>query len=159
VDLKKKQKVLRLIPNGMFVITSRSGDKVGAATITWLTQASFKPPLIAAAIRPDSTLFECLQESNAAAVHVLSSDQQNLAKKFFSTTEVKDGMLNGEPTMPGNTSAPILKNITSYAECKVVRIIDGGGDHRLVLLEVIDGDHLKDIRPLLVTDTPWTYGG
>ena len=55
MDLKKKQKVLRLIPNGMFIFTSRVGEKYGAATITWVTQVAFKPPLIAAAIRPDST--------------------------------------------------------------------------------------------------------
>ena len=159
MDLKKRQKVLRLIPNGMFIVTSRFGEKYGAATITWLTQVAFKPPLIAAAIRPDSALFDCLQKSKEVAVHVLSSDQQDLARKFFAATEMRGGLLNGEPIVQGITSAPILKNVQSYAECRVAQIIDDGGDHRLVIMEVIDAEHLLDIKPLLVADTPWTYGG
>jgi flavin reductase (DIM6/NTAB) family NADH-FMN oxidoreductase RutF len=159
MDLKKKQKVLRLIPNGMFIITSRAGNKYGAATITWLTQASFKPPLIAAAIRPDSMLFECLQESREVAVHVLSSDQQDLARKFFSATEMNDGLLNGEPTLQGKTSAPILKNVPSYAECRVSQIISDGGDHAIVIMEVINAEHVDGMNPLLVADSPWKYGG
>jgi flavin reductase (DIM6/NTAB) family NADH-FMN oxidoreductase RutF len=159
MDLKKKQKVLRLIPNGMFIFTSRVGEKYGAATITWVTQVAFKPPLIAAAIRPDSTLFECLKESKEVVVHVLSVDQQDLARRFFSSTEMNNGTLNGEPTIHGTTSAPILKNVPSYAECRVTQIVDDGGDHQLVILEVVEVEHLHDVKPLLVANTPWTYGG
>ena len=44
----------------MYVITSRYGEDYGAATVTWVSQASFRPPLIMAAIRPGSNVFKCL---------------------------------------------------------------------------------------------------
>lgn len=48
---KIKRKTLRMLSNGMYVITSSSGERYGAATVTWVSQASFKPPLVMAADR------------------------------------------------------------------------------------------------------------
>ena len=159
MDLKKKQKVLRTISNGMYVVTSRAGLKYGGATITWLSQASFKPPLIMAAIRPESNVFECLSESREATVHILGAHQQEIARRFLSPTDVSDGHINGEPFAAGKTSAPVLTNIPSYVECHVRHIFRTGGDHALVVMEVIHAEHLENLHPLLVADSPWKYGG
>ncbi|MGH6738623.1 MAG: flavin reductase, partial [Bradyrhizobium sp.] len=35
-----------MIPYGLFVLGARQGDKQTVATVNWLTQASFKPPLV-----------------------------------------------------------------------------------------------------------------
>lgn len=159
MDLKKKQKALRQVSNGMYVMTSRSGATYGAATITWLSQISFKPPLLLAAVRPESSVFECLSESRHVAVHILAAHQMDVARKFLSATEVKNGLMNGEPFIEGNAVAPILTSALSYVLCHVDQIIDGGGDHKLVIMEVLDAEHLHDFKPLLVADSPWKYGG
>ncbi len=83
MDLKARKRTLRLLTNGMYVITSRHGDALGAATITWVSQASFNPPLLMAAVRPDSNVFKCLSQSRIAAIHILNFDQQEIAGKFF----------------------------------------------------------------------------
>jgi flavin reductase (DIM6/NTAB) family NADH-FMN oxidoreductase RutF len=159
MDLKKKQKALRLISNGMYIITSRAGAKYGAATVTWLSQASFKPPLIMAAIRPESSVFACLSESRHVAIHILGSHQQEIARKFLASTDVKDSLMNGEPFTEGTTSAPILKNISSYIECNVRQIVNDGGDHALVIMEAVHAEHAGDFKPLIVAESPWKYGG
>jgi flavin reductase (DIM6/NTAB) family NADH-FMN oxidoreductase RutF len=159
MDQKKKQKALRMISNGMYVITSRAGMKYGGATITWLSQASFKPPLIMAAVRPESSVFGCLKESGNAVVHMLGEDQQDIARKFIAATDAHDGVMNGEPFVEGKNSSPVLKNVPAHVECKVRTIFDVGGDHALVLLEVMDAEIFKEGKPLLVADSPWNYGG
>jgi flavin reductase (DIM6/NTAB) family NADH-FMN oxidoreductase RutF len=159
MDLKKKQKALRLISNGMYIITSHAGTKYGGATITWLSQVSFKPPLIMAAIRPESSVFACLSESRKAAIHILGSHQQEIARKFLASTDFREGLLNGEPFTEGTTSSPILQNISSYIECDVHQIIDGEGDHALVIMEAIHAEHSGDFKPLIVAESPWKYGG
>jgi len=159
MDLRKKQKALRMISNGMYVVTARSGSKVGAATITWLSQASFKPPLVMAAIRPESNVFECLAGSREAAIHILGTGQQEIARRFLPATKARDGLINGEPYVSGSTSAPILRNVPSYVECRVRHIFNTGGDHSLVVMEVIAAEHSIDFKPLLVDDSPWKYGG
>jgi len=148
-----------MISNGMYVISSRSGDRRGAATITWLSQASFKPPLIMAAIRSDSNVFACLSESRIAAVHMLGSHQKDLARKFLATTEVENGTINGEPFVDGSTSAPVFLSSPAHVECQVRDLIDSGGDHVLVIMEVVDATYREDAPPLLIANTPWKYGG
>ena len=87
MDPKTKHKVLRLLTNGMYVITSRSGERFGAATITWVSQASFKPPLLMVALRKDGSVYQCLVESHVAVLHILDVGQRDLAQKFFAATE------------------------------------------------------------------------
>jgi hypothetical protein len=67
MDAKVKQKTLRMLSNGVYVLTSRTGDRYGAATVTWVSQVSFKPPLVMAAVRRESNVFKCLAESRIAA--------------------------------------------------------------------------------------------
>jgi flavin reductase (DIM6/NTAB) family NADH-FMN oxidoreductase RutF len=150
---------LRMLSNGMYVMTSRSGERCGAATVTWVSQASFRPPLIMAAVRPDSNVFRCLVESGLAAIHVLGRGQQDLARRFFAPTAAGEGGINGEPVEPGVTSVPVLKHAPAYVECKVRRILKDLGDHALVILEVVEAECRERIQPLTIAETPWEYGG
>jgi flavin reductase (DIM6/NTAB) family NADH-FMN oxidoreductase RutF len=159
MDVKSKQQVLRSFSNGMYVITSRDGERVGAATITWVSQVSFKPTLIVAAIRPESNVFACLSKSKCAAIHVLDQQQQDVARKFLSATTATDGMINGEPFISGKTSAPILSNSAAHVECLVRQLIDLKGDHTMVILEVVEAAAAREFKPLLIADSPWRYGG
>ena len=159
MDPKTKQRVLRLLTNGIYVITSRSGDRYGAATITWVSQASFKPPMLMVALRKDGSVYQCLVESRVAVLHVLDSGQRELAQNFFAATEQAPGTLNGEPYSERETGAPILENLGAYLECKVVEIVEKQGDHAVAILEVVDAVIRKDIKPLTVSDSPWQYGG
>jgi flavin reductase (DIM6/NTAB) family NADH-FMN oxidoreductase RutF len=156
---KIRKQTLRLLTNGMYVITSRHGDSFGAATVTWVSQASFKPPLIMAAIRPDSNVFKCLSRSRVAAIHILDFTQQDIAAKFFAPTQAHDGTINGEPFTSGKTSAPILRNIPSYVEGRVLHIVETGGDHSLIVMEAVDAACGENVRPLTIGESPWEYGG
>lgn len=159
MDARTKKKTLRMFSNGMYIITSRSGDRYGAATVTWVSQASFKPPLVMAAVRPESNVFKCLVESRVAAIHILDSDQHEMAQKFFSPTTVETGLINGEPFVDGETSAPILQNVPAYIECKVHQIVENGGDHAVAIMEVVNAACREQVRPLTIAESPWEYGG
>jgi flavin reductase (DIM6/NTAB) family NADH-FMN oxidoreductase RutF len=159
MDTKTKQTVLRLLTNGMYVLTSRDGERYGATTITWVSQASFKPPLLMVALRKDGSAFQCVAQSRVAALHVLDSHQKDLAQKFFAATEEGGGTLNGEPYSEGTTGAPILQNLGAYLECEALQIIEEPGDHAVVILQVVDAVLRRDIEPLTVPASPWQYGG
>lgn len=158
MDPVKRKQTLRMLSNGIYVMTSSTGSTHGVATITWLSQASFKPPLVMAAIRPNSNLFKCLVESGVAAVHILDRGQKHLAQRFFAPTKVIDGTINGESFVPGSTRAPILDSACAYFEC-IVRHIVSLGDHAVVIMEVVDAECRRDVSPLTVDASPWTYGG
>jgi flavin reductase (DIM6/NTAB) family NADH-FMN oxidoreductase RutF len=148
-----------MLSNGMYVITSRCGDRYGGATVTWLSQASFKPPLIMAAIRTESIVFKCLSCSGFSAIHVLGAEQQEIAQRFFFPTQAGDGSINGEPFTDGVTGVPILLNMPAYVECRVARILADVGDHAVVLFEVVEAACREIVRPLTIAESPWQYGG
>lgn len=159
MDPKVKQKTLRLLTNGIYILTSRSHDAFGAATITWVSQASFRPPLLMAAIRLDSSVYRCLSASRVATLHVLGKHQKQIAQKFFTPTRGGSADLNGEPFFEGQLGAPILENLPAYMECRVVDIREEYGDHALVIFEVINAVLLAEVDPLTIPDSPWEYGG
>ena len=159
MDPKAKREALRLLTNGMYILTSGAGDCFAASTVTWASQASFKPPLVVAAIRRDSNVLCCMRESGAAVLHILDRTQRTIAQKFFSTTKRAGDSLNGEAYTTGKTSAPVLRNLPAYLECKVIDIREEYGDHAIVILEVVDAQLRKHVKPLIVADSPWRYGG
>jgi flavin reductase (DIM6/NTAB) family NADH-FMN oxidoreductase RutF len=159
VDAKIKQKALRLLSNGVYVLASRSEDRYGAATITWVSQASFKPPLIMAAVRRESKVFKCLAESGYAVLHVVGDRQHEIARRFFFPTHTVCGTINGEAFMEGKTAAPVFPNLPAYIECQLDRIVDTDGDHAVVILRVVEADCREKVRPLTMAATPWNYGG
>ena len=159
MDEKLKQKALRLLSNGVYVLTSRSADRYGAATVTWVSQASFRPPLVMAAVRRESKVFQCLVESGYAVLHIVSSRQQEIARRFFFPTHAGCGTINGEAFMEGRTAAPVLPNLAAYVECRLERIVDTEGDHAVVILRVVEADCREKVQPLTMADTPWQYGG
>src|ERR1700685_17188 len=154
MDLKAKKETLRLLSNGVYVLTSRNGDEYGVATITWVSQVSFQPPLVMAALRKEGNVFRCLGASGVAVLHVVGSDQKDLAQKFFSTTKESNGLLNGEPFTEGKTFAPVLKNLGAYLECKLVDICEDYGDHAIVILEVVEAGNSGTMEPLIVSNSP-----
>ena len=158
MDPALRKRALRLMSNGMYVMTSAHGTQHGAATLTWISQASFKPPLVMAAIRPTSNVYKCLCASRVAAIHILDADQQEMAQRFFAPTRVADGTINGDPFRRGVTAAPILQNARAHVECEVIHIFSRG-DHAVVVLEVIDAQCHGAIHPLTVAASPWEYGG
>jgi flavin reductase (DIM6/NTAB) family NADH-FMN oxidoreductase RutF len=158
VDANIKKKVLRLIPYGLFVATSRADQKFGAGTINWVTQSSFARPLVVAAIKADSTLHEVIAASRAFALHVLAKNQKDIATAFFKGAQPEGDKLNGYRFESGTTGAPILVDPPAWFECRVVDEI-GGGDHTIFVGEVVEAGSRRDEEPLTLRDTGFFYGG
>ena len=54
MDPNAKKTALRMIPYGLYVLTAESPTGTAAATVNWVTQASFVPPLVAVGVKADS---------------------------------------------------------------------------------------------------------
>src|SRR4029077_14486099 len=77
MDANVKKTVLRMIPYGLYVLTAKGkDDAVAAATVNWVTQASFAPPLVVVGVKTDSHAHALIKESKAFALNVLGQGQQ-----------------------------------------------------------------------------------
>jgi flavin reductase (DIM6/NTAB) family NADH-FMN oxidoreductase RutF len=99
-------------------------------------------------------------DSGAFAVNVLGADQLDIAKAFFRSTSLEDGMINGYDFEPGpSTGSPLLIDLPSWWECRVVERIERG-DHWIFVGEVADaGVRDAEAPPLELRPTGMKYGG
>lgn len=133
-----KKTALRMIPYGIYVLTAKAGDgTIGTATVNWVTQTSFAPPLVAIGVKADSGAYAALKDSGKFILNMLGKGQQGAAFAFFKPAQVDGDKISGEPVRAGSTGAPILKNAHASVECKVAEIVERG-DHHIVIGEVID---------------------
>jgi flavin reductase (DIM6/NTAB) family NADH-FMN oxidoreductase RutF len=137
MDADAKKTVLRMIPYGLYVLTAKAGEQVAAATVNWVTQTAFAPPLIVAGVKTDSGAYATLKQSKAFALNMLGKGQGGIAFAFFKPAQVADGKISGQPYKLGSTGAPILTGLPAAAECKVVEIVERG-DHHIVVGEVVE---------------------
>ena len=132
-----KKTVLRMIPYGIYVLTADDGKgNIGAATVNWVTQTAFAPPLVAVGVKADSGSYATLKAAGFFALNMLGKDQKALAFTFFRPADVSDGKLSGQAYRKGETGAPVLIQALGAIECKVVSIVEQG-DHHIVVGEVV----------------------
>jgi flavin reductase (DIM6/NTAB) family NADH-FMN oxidoreductase RutF len=154
-----KKVALRMINYGMYVLTAKEGENIGAATVNWLSQTSFKPPLVMVGVKADSYLHSLIDKTRAFAVNILGSEQKNLAAEFFKPIKVEGRKINGTPYEIGMTGSPILMDTPASFECKLVDMVKRG-DHTIVVGEVVEAHvRRKEAEPLFMRNTGWFYGG
>jgi flavin reductase (DIM6/NTAB) family NADH-FMN oxidoreductase RutF len=137
VDEDAKKIALRMIPYGIYVLTAEAPDgRTAAATVNWVTQTSFKPPLIAVAVKADSTANAVVGDAGIFALNVLGKDQPGVAFAFFKPVERSGDMIGDETVEAGETGVPLLASAAAAVECRVVEIV-AQGDHHIVVGEVI----------------------
>ena len=160
LDPNAKKLALRAINYGLHVLTATDGKEYGAGGVNWITQASFEPPLVVAAVKADSGSAAIIASTEAFAVNVLGADQLDIGKAFFRSTTMEDGELNGHPFEAGPvTGSPLLTETPYWFECRVTDTV-ARGDHTIFVGQVVSaGVRDEGSAPLLLRDTGMNYGG
>ena len=150
-----------MIPYGMFVLTSKSqdGQDVGAATINWITQTSFAPPLVAVGVKADSTAHQHIMDTGVFAVNVINKDQLDQAFNFFKTHQREGDSIGGQQFEAGQeTGCPLLLNSPAWWKCRVVGEV-AKSDHTLFVGEVVEAGVRSEDQAILMRDHNLNYGG
>ena len=137
MDANDKKTALRMIPYGLYVLTAESQAGTAAATVNWVTQASFAPPLVAVGVKADSAAHAIIKESGAFALNVLAKGQQALAYTFFKPADRQGATISGEGFRSGTTGAPVLASTPAFVECRLVATVEKG-DHSVFVGEVVE---------------------
>ena len=155
-----RKHVLRMLEHGLYILGAGEGESAVANAVTWLTQCSFQPPLVVAAIRVEGRLHDAVLEKKAFSVNILAEDQQDMASAFFKPSEVKANTMNGYAFEPGpETGSPLFVDTPAWFEARVQDVVIGG-DHTVFVAEVVEaGVRDAEARTLILRDTPWSYGG
>jgi len=152
---------LRLLSNGLYVLTACVSDEIHAAAISWVSQASFHPPLLLAALRRNSHLANAVRHAHRFAINILEADQVELAGAFLDHVRLSatEGTLAGHAFRVSGAHCPLLTDAQAWVECRLAAELPNPGDHALMLGEVTGTGVRRSGMPLLLRDTPWHYGG
>jgi flavin reductase (DIM6/NTAB) family NADH-FMN oxidoreductase RutF len=155
MDANVKKTVLRMIPYGLYVLTAKGkDDAVAAATVNWVTQASFAPPLVVVGVKTDSHAHALIKDSKAFALNMLGKGQQAMAFTFFKPAVRESQTISGEPFRWGSTGAPVLERTPAYVECRLVDTVEKG-DHSVFVGEVVDAGQGAQIEGRADDATLW----
>jgi flavin reductase (DIM6/NTAB) family NADH-FMN oxidoreductase RutF len=145
MDQDAKKTALRMIPYGIYVLTADDGKgNVAAATVNWVTQSAFNPPLVVVGVKTDSGAYQLVKNTRTFALNMLGKDGKGLAFTFFKPAQLADGKISGQAFHKGATGAPILEAAAAAVECKVTSIVEQG-DHHVVVAEVVEAHLPKPI--------------
>ncbi|KAB2881048.1 flavin reductase [bacterium] len=164
MNLSDKKRALKMFQYGLYILTAKATDPkesmpYAAATVTWVSQASFEPPLVMVGIRNESWANEAVKQSKSFALNVLGKNQKAMASKFFKEVHLDGNKINGCEFEAGVTGAPLFLEANAALECSVEERIKKG-DHTIVIGKIVNArlNETED-EPMLLRDTGWSYGG
>ncbi len=158
LDEGAKRSALRMLPHPVFLVGCAFEGNVHIFVGTWLTQVSFKPPLVAFGCRKDSGSHEMIRKSRLFSINILDPTQADVAKAFLRSPTFHGNRANGYEFTTNGGGAPLLKAAAAVLECKVVQETEGG-DHRVFVGEVLSAQSRREGRSLTLEDTGLQYGG
>ena len=138
-------KALYKLGYGLYVVTSRKGERLNGQIANTVFQITSEPPTVAVSINKKNLTWEYIKDSGVFAVSVICQDAP---LSFIGQFGFKSGRdvdkLSGVNSKLGQTKAPlVMDNATSYLEAKVTKDMDVG-THTIFVGEIVDGDVLNE---------------
>lgn len=132
-------KAIGRISGGLYIITTKKGDRSGAMVASWVTQASFDPPGFTVAVAKDRAIESLLQVGDQFILNILEEgNYQTLMKHFLKRFGPGEDRFAGVNTHTANNGSPILADALAYLECEVASRMECA-DHWIVYNKVTDG--------------------
>ena len=132
-------KAIGRISGGLYIITTKKGDRSGAMVASWVTQASFDPPGFTVAVAKDRAIESLLQVGDQFILNILEEgNYQTLMKHFLKRFGPGEDRFAGVDTHTANNGSPILADALAYLECEVASRMECA-DHWIVYNKVTDG--------------------
>ena len=142
-------KVFRKISYGVYIVTSREGDRINGQTANVVMQVCARPPRIAIAINKANLTHEFIQKSGVFAISIIAQDAPlSLIGRFGFKSGREVDKFEGANYRQGANGCPIITEHTvGYLEGKVTQELDAG-THTIFMGEVMEGQPLADGEPM-----------
>ena len=142
-------KALHSIGYGLYVISSKKGDKFNGQIANTVFQVCSKPPVIAVAINKENLTHQFIEDSGVFTASILSQDTPLAFIGQFGFKSGRDiDKFKGINYEIGETGAPIVTDHTiAYLEAKIIKQLDVV-THTIFVGEVTGAEVLKEGTPM-----------
>jgi flavin reductase (DIM6/NTAB) family NADH-FMN oxidoreductase RutF len=122
----------------LYVVTTAVDDEIAGCLAGFVTQSSMSPVQFIVCVSRINHTFQAFQGCESAALHLIGSDQKELASLFGEQSGDVIDKFDRVSWTRGVTGAPILAECRAWIEGMVIDRMDAG-DHEAFLLTVRDG--------------------
>ena len=152
VDRDSYRSLIGRFATGVTVVTTNVGGRLHGMTANAVCSLSLDPVQLLVCVDRESNCFGQMQRADAFGLSILAADQEKISNLFAQTTEPSEGSLLGVEYRFGSLGEPLIENALAHLECRIAQRLDGG-DHIIVIGDVVAGERVRDAAPLLF------YGG
>jgi len=161
VDAATLNAVTWTIPNALCLVGSGVGDEWNGMTLSWVTQVSMEPVLIAIGVDRSAVTDGLIRDGEAFSVNLWDREDTRVFRSFSKPAIRERFTLNGRPVRAGVTGVPIFEEAVAWLECRVFQTVEFTS-HDLFVGEVVDAGFREGDREVPVArmeDTRMKYGG
>ncbi|MFC2061208.1 rubredoxin [Elusimicrobiota bacterium] len=153
-------KVLHKISYGMYVVSSKDGNRFNGQIANALIQVTAEPPQILVCINKNNLTNEYISNSKVFSVSIIG---RNAPMKFIGQFGFKSGKESDKfqdiDHKTGSTGAPVvLSHCIAYLECELTGSMDMG-THTGFVGKVIDAQDLNNGEPMTYAQYHLEKGG
>jgi flavin reductase (DIM6/NTAB) family NADH-FMN oxidoreductase RutF len=154
-----KSDLLNRLTYGLYVVTADSGDERGGMLVTWVTQASFDPPMLVVAMQNTSHTYSVVKKSGSFAINFMGDEHRKEAGRFGQEYAKAGDKIGKFPAHPGAaTGSPVLEDALGYLECRVAGWLPGG-DHDIAVAEIVEAAITRDTPLMTTVSSGMSYSG
>ena len=149
MKLNEINQLIKCLGREAWIVTSAHAGQRNGLIATFVSPISIVPelPRFAVALSKLHHTWTLVEGSGVLAVHLLTSEQTDLAFRFGTQTGREVDKFAGVPYHTGITGCPLLSGAKGWLECRVEASFDTG-DRTIYLVEVVAGDFSNDFSPL-----------
>ena len=137
------------ISYGLYVVSSKKGDKINGQLANTVFQITPQPATIAISIAKQNLTHKFIEESKIFTVSIISDKWNMIDVGRFGFRSGRDIDKFADYNYKiGKNGAPIVLNKTvGYIECEVLKSLDAGS-HTIFLGEVTEAENLSELNPM-----------
>jgi len=154
---------LKLVPYGFYAVGSSFEGDHNVMVLNWLTQASFEPQLIAIGLVKTAYSHGLIEKSGSFTVSLFRQEDKDAVMPFTKGRAKNPEKMQGAKfSLSPELGNPVLDSAVAFIECRVVNAVDTGGDHDIILAEVVNAEVRKPSEAKDMLTLPgigWSYAG
>ncbi|HEY3842800.1 MAG TPA: flavin reductase family protein [Acidimicrobiales bacterium] len=135
----------------LYVVTAGVGDELSGCLAGFVTQSSIKPVRFLVCVSKVNHTFRIAERCKGLALHLLGSDQIDLAALFGETTGDTLAKFEHVNWSKGVTGAPLLNDCAAWVEGPILNRMSAG-DHEAFLISGEGGASGRHQGRLMLSD-------
>ena len=141
---------------GLYVLTTSHGTEINGMIASWVSQVSYAPPMLMAAVHPNRYSHRLVEQSGHFVLQALARTQIALVGRFKGADPL--AKFDSIEWFRGETGCPVLKDCIAFLECRVVDTYRPG-NHSLFVGEVLEAQVQSEGELLTTLDYDGFYVG